>query len=305
VQAAKKQEEPVFLPVLWVAPRQAVDLGIRNLWKGVDDLIMTPIKKLELQARVEILLRARHLSRQNAILNRQLEIDLANAGKVQAAFLPGTELGLPGFEVAGRCIPAREVGGDFYDWQEPAPGILTLTLADVMGKGMAAALLMATVRATLRALALVSSPGSVLRVAHSALAAELDRSGSFVTLFHGRLDVVTGRLTYVDAGHGYAFMCRANGEVEEFSIRGLPLGVLPHEYYKEGMVTFDSGDALILHSDGLVDAQRNRMLTPQLVADSLKGAASAKEMVERMVALADLTVVPPDDLTVLVLRCSD
>src|SRR5215831_8539695 len=144
VQAFKKAAYPDLLPFLLVTHRQGVGMATRHLWESVDELIISPIEKAELQARVELLLRARQLSLENAALTRQLEAELARAGAVQAELLPRDAPALPGFELKAHCIPAREVGGDFYDWQEITPGVVTLTVGDVMGKGMSAALLMAT-----------------------------------------------------------------------------------------------------------------------------------------------------------------
>ncbi len=303
IQRRKQDEQPTFLPVLLLTGRQDLGMSVQNLWQSVDELLISPVEKLELQARVEILLRARRLSRQNVLLRRQVEADLARAGKVQSALLPGTSLSLPGFELAARCIPTKEVGGDFYDWQEPVSGVLTLTLADVMGKGMAAALLMATVRASLRALALLNPPATALQLAQAALAADFERSGSFVTLFQAQLNVETRQMTYADAGHGHVFLRRADGTLEELSCRGLPLGVLAEERYEDGCVTFGEGDVMVLHSDGLVETHRDRVVTNEDIAAQLEGSQSAQDMVDRLVAMPKLEGPPPDDLTVVVLRC--
>jgi hypothetical protein len=173
------------------------------------------------------------------IIAEQRKADLERAAQIQAELLPREIPKLPGFELAARCVPAREVGGDFYDWQEPATGILTLTLGDVMGKGMPAALLVAAVRAALRAIAYQNSSvvatmpflmasetdlprfGNVVTLFHSqliqsaahALEPDLERAGSFVTLFHAQLNVMDRRLDYVDAGHGCVFVRRAKGSI--------------------------------------------------------------------------------------------
>jgi serine phosphatase RsbU (regulator of sigma subunit) len=232
-----------------------------------------------------------------------LEAELAQAARVQAELLPRDRPSLPGFDLAARCIPAREVGGDFYDWQESPPGDFSLTLADVTGKGMAAALLMATVRAALRAGAHDGPPALAIQAAATALESDLESSRSFVTLFHARLEVTTRRLSYVDAGHGHAFLRRADGGVDELLPRGLPLGVLPGEQYQEGSLTLCPGDALVLYSDGLVDACPDLSPDRAAVAGRLAGASGAAEMVDRLVALARAGGPLPDDLTVVVLRC--
>jgi phosphoserine phosphatase RsbU/P len=303
VQAFKKAAHPGFLPFLLVTHRQRVGMATRHLWESVDELIISPIEKAELQARVEILLRARQLSLQNATLTRQLEAELARAGMVQAELLPRDVPPLPGFELAARCIPAREVGGDFYDWQEVTPGVVSLTVGDVMGKGMPAALLMATVRATLRAVARQNPPAAALELARQALETDFERTGSFVTLFHAQLQVGTRRLRYVDAGHSHVFFCHADGTGEELKRGGRPLGILAQQGYEEGVVTFRAGDALVVYSDGLLEAWSDR--ESLILADQCCSATSAAQLVERLVGFAALAGSPPDDLTVVVLRCND
>src|SRR5581483_11403847 len=115
VRARKASEQPVFLPVLLVASHHAVSVATHHLWEIVDESIAAPIHKTELQARVEILLHARQLSRENASLLGQLETELARAGEVQTQLLPRELPALEDFDLAARCLPARQVGGDFYD----------------------------------------------------------------------------------------------------------------------------------------------------------------------------------------------
>lgn len=235
---------------------------------------------------------------------RQLEEELAQAARVQSGLLPSEVPVLSGFELAGRCLPAREVGGDFFDWHAPAPDELTLTLGDVMGKGMPAALLMATVRASLDAVARQAPPATAVEAVATALERDLERSGSFVTLFHARANAGTRCLEFVDAGHGHAFLRRADGRVERLEPRGLPLGILGGQSYEEGSTTLRPGDALVVYSDGVLDAYPGAA-TPADVAERLDGAASAGEILERLLALAPRQGALPDDFTVVVLRCRE
>jgi len=232
-------------------------------------------------------------------LQTQVEI----AAQVQEKLLPTVFPRLPGFEVAARCLPAYQVGGDFYDWQETGPGQFALTLGDVMGKGMAAALLMATVRASLRAVSQACPPAEALRQAERALRQDLSNSESFVTLFHGQLDIVNRRLTYVDCGHGLVFMLRADGRVEELLPRGLPLGVPGGERLEEGCVAFAPGDSLVLFSDGLMDAMQQTEFDNESLSRQL-WAQSAGEMVDRLVQLTPAGTMPPDDMTLVVVKCT-
>ncbi len=243
--------------------------------------------------------------RQSELHRFQLQAELSCAAEVQRKLLPVVPPDASGFEIAARCLPARHVGGDFYDWLELAPGIVTLTLGDVMGKGMAAAILMATVRATLRAVVQVNPPASALQLAQHALQHDLDRSDSFVTLFHAQLNVTDRKLTYVDCGHGYALLMRADGKAEELNLRGLPLGVSAQEKYQEGTVALEGGDTLVLYSDGLIDAVPELELNNGALVRLLENASSADEAVSRLAAIVPPDRPRPDDMTVLVLRCKE
>jgi len=233
----------------------------------------------------------------------RLRAELACAAKVQQQLLPQNVPAVTGFEFAARCLPAHEVGGDFFDWHEMAPGAVTLTLGDVMGKGMAAAMMMATVRAALRAVDQTNSPAAALQLTECALIPDLASSESFVTLFHARLDQCLRKMTYVDCGHGFVFLRRANGRAEELLPRGLPLGILSDDVYQEGEITFCEGDALVVYSDGLVDALPEQDLNKDALAEVLAEAKSADEMVERLIGLVPPEDQQPDDLTVVVVRC--
>ncbi len=247
--------------------------------------------------------KAQEALRESEMRRYQLQVELVYAAEVQAKLLPRSYPRIPGFEVAARCLPAKQVGGDFFDWLEVCPGVWSFTLGDVMGKGMAAAMLMATVRAALRSVA-HNRPGEALRLAEQAILPDLENSESFVTLFHAQLYGEVRRLTFVDCGHGYAFVRHKDGAVAELSPRGLPVGVLGAKVYQEGAMTLDVGDTLVLYSDGVIDARPELGLTNRILADQLSGLSSAQEMVERFIALTEQEGPQPDDITVLVVRCT-
>ncbi|HJV36548.1 SpoIIE family protein phosphatase [Geomonas sp.] len=243
--------------------------------------------------------------RDSELRRYQLQVELRYAAEIQAKLLPRTYPQIAGFDVAARCLPAKQVGGDFYDWQQVSPNLIYLTLGDVMGKGMAAAMLMATVRAALHAVTLYNSPAQALRLAEQALFADLENSESFVTLFHGQLDSDQRTFSFVDCGHGYVFVRRADGTVDGLSPRGLPLGVQGGEVYQEGVVALEKGDVLVLYSDGVIDAKPELELNNQILAEQLAGKSSAQEMVDALMALTGQPDPQPDDITVLVVRCVD
>jgi sigma-B regulation protein RsbU (phosphoserine phosphatase) len=302
IRARRLSEQGVFLPILLATSGHDAQSGLRRVWENVDEFISVPIKKSELTTRVEMLLRARRLSRQNFELRRALEVELEHAARVQASLLPAQAPNLSGFEVAARCLPAREVGGDFYDWEETAPGTFSFTLGDVSGKGMPAALLMATIRGTLRAVSRQNGPAEALGLAQRALEIDFERAGRFVTLFHGRLDLRNADVRFVDAGHGHVFMRRADGSIESLQPRMMPFGAFLDEGFDEGVMNFSPGDALIVYSDGLTEIHHDSVLDSAGLAARIDHGASAQEMIDCLLELAPPSVARPDDLTVMVIR---
>ncbi len=286
-----------------------VETAVETMKAGALDFIVKPFGPdalLPVLARAMEVRRLRKRTRQlvleNLNLTRRLEAELARAGAVQAELLPGAAPQLAGFELAGRCVPAQEVGGDFFDWQEPTQDTLTLTLGDVMGKGMPAALLMATVRATLRAVALQNSPAAAMELLNRAISADLERTSSFVTLFHAKLNLARSRLGYVDAGHGHVFLRRAGGAIDTLRRGGLPLGVPVSQAYREGSIAFAPGDVLVVYSDGLVEAGPDLSVDRAALAESLSPERSAAALVDGLLERAARSGPPPDDVTVLVLK---
>jgi serine phosphatase RsbU (regulator of sigma subunit) len=235
--------------------------------------------------------------------NKALQAELARAGQVQADLLPKVIPPLPGFELAARCIPAKEVGGDFYDWQLSSPDLFNFTLGDVMGKGMPAALLMATVRATLHAIDSQSLPPQKICKVDSTLESDLMRAESFVTLFQGQLDLAERQLNYVDAGHGHVLIRRADGTLEHLERGGMPIGILPEQNYQGGSTQLHRGDALLLYSDGLLEVFPPLAKDVNALVEPLKEVDGAADILNRLISLAPKDTSLPDDLTVVILYC--
>ena len=183
-------------------------------------------------------------------LVRSREYDRAR--EVQARLLPRTTPELPGYDVAGACDPAGMVGGDFFDWYRLGDE-LQFVVADVMGKGVGAAIIGAGVRAVMRGTSRYNDlETSVERLAKS-IEADLAETGAFVTLFAGRLHPERHELTYIDAGHGIAGVVRANGEAQMVVSDGLPLGVWSSGPWNVRSVRLEPGDTFVCLSDGLLD----------------------------------------------------
>jgi serine phosphatase RsbU (regulator of sigma subunit) len=287
-------------------------VAIAALRHGADDYLRKPFDRGEFQAALDRTLSRLTMSRQIKQLRKELENkqvqlaeELARAAAVQSELLPVENPPLPGFEIGARCLPAREVGGDFYDWQQLPGGVLSLTVGDVMGKGMSAALLMATVRAVIRAVVSQHGPAEAVQHTATSLDGDLARSGSFVTLFHAQLNTLTSELRYVDAGHGQALLRRADGTIEPLQPYGLPLGVLSTERYSEGVITLGPGDLLVIYSDGLSEARPDLFRDAQTLAAQIDATETAGVTAQRLVDLATAAGGQlPDDLTVVVVRRS-
>lgn len=284
----------------------SLDQAVDALRLGADDYLRKPFSTVELTAVLNRTLIRLQLRRQNALLraqldekHRQLEAELHHAAQIQQGLLPQHVPEVPNYGFAACCLPAREVGGDYYDWHLSSSGVLNFSLVDVMGKGMPAALLMATTRASLRTVAPSKTPADAICDVCAAIGDDLNRLDSFVTLFLGQLN--EHRLTYVDAGHGHWFMRRADGSCETFARFNLPLGILPGVAYEESSTVLSQGDALVVYSDGLVDARPDLELTPQQLNTLIADANSAAEIRARLMALVVDHNALTDDLTVLIL----
>ncbi len=237
-------------------------------------------------------------------VEKELVIDseLQRAAEVQAALLPRTAPDVPGYEVAGACLPSRAVGGDFYDWRTTRDGGVVLSLVDVMGKGAGAGIMAASVRAVLRGSAHGADVARSLMYAGSLLHGDLSGAGVFATAFHAALDAATGDVTYADAGHGLTVLLRADGSQERLAATGLPLGVLDEEPREQRTVHLAPGDLLVTFSDGVLDLVDGSLAAVPLVVDALRGAGSADAAVDAVLRLAADLRDRPDDLTVVALR---
>jgi serine phosphatase RsbU (regulator of sigma subunit) len=179
--------------------------------------------------------------------------ELRVAQLIQQQFLPRRLPTLLGWTFAAHYQPAREVGGDFYDVTALPGGLIGLAVGDVAGKGIPAALLMATTHSVLRAEAhRLISPGAVLARVNAQLVHEMP-PGMFVTCFYLVLDPLNGRLRYANAGHCLPYQ-RTHTGVVELRARGMPLGLMSGMVYEEHDTRLAPGDTLLLHSDGLAEA---------------------------------------------------
>lgn len=229
----------------------------------------------------------------------QRQAELARAARIQRELLPEGPPDLAGYDVAAACLPAQLVAGDFYDWVRVDERTLVFTVADVMGKGVAASLVMATLRAALRAAPHKMGAADRVRRAEESMALNVVDDGLFVTLFHGVLDLPSGSLRYVDAGHGHVTILGADGALRSLPERSLPVGVSPGEPFQEGTLSLARGDTLLVFSDGLVEHE-GQTGSPGDFREELEAGGPAQDTVGRL--LGRMPASLDDDVTVMVLR---
>ena len=240
----------------------------------------------------------------------RIEQELRVARLIQQTLLPKEIPELPGWQISSYYQPAREVGGDFYDFLYFEDGRMGIVIGDVTDKGVPAALVMATTRSILRSIAHASiSPGKVLEQANDLLHPDIPPK-MFVTCLYAILDPVSGHLEYANAGHDLPHW-RHNGKVTELRATGMPLGLMPEMFYEEKEVTLGAGDSVLFYSDGLVEAhnpQREMFGFPRL-ARLLEEKGHGTPAIDYL--LAELSVFTgkdweqEDDVTLVTLRRED
>jgi len=185
----------------------------------------------------------------------RIEQELLVARRIQQAALPAAVPKLEGWHINPYYQPAREVGGDFYDFHLLSEGRLGLVVGDATGKGIPAALVMSTTCGMLQLSAQAldsSSPGEVLERVNETLVARIPIN-MFVTCFYAILDPNSATLSYANAGHDLPYLWHG-GDAEELRARGMPLGLMPGMGYEEGKVSLREGNCILFYSDGLVEA---------------------------------------------------
>src|ERR687893_1346396 len=206
---------------------------------------------------------------QEAQERERIEQELRIARLIQQTLLPKTLPELGGYDLAAFYQPAREVGGDFYDFLDFDDGRLGLVVGDVTDKGVPADLVMANTRTMLRAAAQrLFSPGEVLRRTNEALVTDIPPN-MFITCLYAILEPESGRLLYANAGHDLPYRRRAGRSegADELRATGMPLGLMPGMGYEEKEIVLERGESVLFYSDGLVEAhdtQREMFGFPRL-----------------------------------------
>jgi serine phosphatase RsbU (regulator of sigma subunit) len=246
---------------------------------------------------------------QLSLMRQSTEQELRLARSIQRASLPEEVPQLEGWQISPFYQPAREVGGDFYDFHLLSEGHVGLVVGDATGKGVPAALVMSSTRSMLRALARASnSPGEVLEQVNDLLVTDIP-ANMFVTCFYAILDPKRRSLTYANAGHDLPYVRHSEGGCEELRARGMPLGLMPGMNYEENEITLQAGEAALFYSDGLVEAHapHGEMFgfprLRELVAKHGEGN-SLEALLEELYSFVGEEWEQEDDITLLTLRHS-
>jgi serine phosphatase RsbU (regulator of sigma subunit) len=240
----------------------------------------------------------------------RVEQEMRVARSIQQGSLPEGVPTLGGWQIDPHYQPAREVGGDFYEFYQLGDGRVGFAVGDGTGKGVPAAILMTGTSAYLGGVTAASdsSPGEALALANEALFARIPPN-MFVTCFYAILDPKSARLTYANAGHDLPYLHR-NGDAEELRARGMPLGMMPGMSYEEGEVSLAEGNCVLFYSDGLVEAHnpRGEMFgfprLRALVAEHGEERSLGNFLLEELYSFVGEGWEQEDDITLLTLRYS-
>ena len=245
----------------------------------------------------------------------RIEQELRVARLIQQTLLPKEVPDLEGYKLAAYYQPAREVGGDFYDFLKLDDEHLGLVVGDVTDKGVPAAIVMATTRTMLRASAQrLDSPGEVLKRVNDVIVRDIPPN-MFITCLYAILNLKSGLLRYANAGHDLPYRRRRRsteaGGAEELRATGMPLGLLPGMSYEEKEIVLDRGDSVLFYSDGLVEAHdphRQMFGFPRLqglVGAHPGGATMIDFLLEELARFVGDSWEQEDDITLVTLQRSE
>ena len=249
------------VPVVMVSAIDETDSVVRCLELGADDYLTKPFNPIILQARIEASLAKKRLADQRRTVLQALSREMDIGQRIQQGFLPGAMPVLDGWDLAGRCTPARRVSGDFYDAFVLPSGRLALIVADVCDKGVGAALYMALFRTLLRAMACHAAasepPAQTLQrtvaFTNDYIATVHSQENMFATVFFAILDPASGHLDYVNAGHD-APMLRRGADVVRLAPAGAAVGLWAGNRFPVQQAALAPGDCLFVYTDGATEA---------------------------------------------------
>jgi len=254
----KADERTGDIPIIFISALDAIEDKVKAFNVGGLDYVTKPFQFEEVLARVETHLSLRKLQRQLEQANKRFEKELALAGRVQASFLPRELPELPGWQLAVTLKPARETSGDFYDINPLPNGEVGILIADVVGKGVGAALYMALNWTLIRTYAAEypTQPELVCEAVNRRILTDT-HADMFITAFYGILNPASGTLIYCNAGQNppLLYCAQAGNEVQRLTATGKPLGMFEDETWKKEVALLMPGDMLVMYTDGVVEAQ--------------------------------------------------
>jgi sigma-B regulation protein RsbU (phosphoserine phosphatase) len=268
------------LPIVVMTAWGSVDLAVETMRRGVRDFVQKPWDNSSLlrtlRTQIEQGRAKRNLQRRNAesrLRNRKLRLELKEAREIQEGLLPKTMPSLRGFELASAWQPARTVSGDYLTAFKFNADYAALCVADVAGKGLPAALLMANMQAALKSTASqFRRPDDVCSRVNRIMCGNTPEN-KFITCFYGVLNVRSQTLAFTNAGHNPPFLIRPNGECLRLEEGGRVLGVFSDSNYAQAEVQLRSGDRLVLFTDGFTEA--SNALGQELGEERLRELLSA------------------------------
>jgi sigma-B regulation protein RsbU (phosphoserine phosphatase) len=239
----------------------------------------------------------------------RMEHELQLASEIQQRFLPSAAPQVAGYELQGISFPCYEIGGDYYDFIEREDKRMVIALGDVSGKGTAAALLMSSLHAAIHAQA--TSNHSIVETITEVnrYLAENTPANRFVTLFYAELDPQTGALSFLNAGHNPPIIVHAAGTMENLASGGLPLGIMPEAFYREGHTQLQPGDVLVAYSDGVSEAvnpageEFGAQRLYEVIARNLDAsAAGIRDRIEAALSKWAQGTPAADDITMVIVK---
>jgi sigma-B regulation protein RsbU (phosphoserine phosphatase) len=239
-----------ILPIVVMTAWGSVELAVEAMHQGVGDFVLKPWNNSQL---LEIL---RTQLEQGASRRRQLQAEKREREDVEAVqrgFLPKQIPQMAGYEISGAWFPARVVGGDYFDIHAFSENKLAMSIADVSGKGMSAALLMSNLQAAFKATASERVPPEELCGKVNRIICDNISRDRFITAFYGLLDGTCNRLVFTNAGHNAPLLARRDGSCLRLGEGGVPLGLFPDWNYERGEVQLAAGDRLVLFTDGVTE----------------------------------------------------